>query len=297
MIYTIRYPEDAGRLYEEFRYPGGEVQVRLLPAQIQEVARASEIHVWATIRDGEIIALAQLTDALRTLVPPTMTLFLPYLPYGRADRRFVPGDCFGLQVFASFINAMDYDRVVTLDAHSDIARIEIEYLVNVSPKPLIESILGATDNAVLLPDAGAARYGIMTALCAGKQRDAATGKLTGFVVPKKEMFAGIKKLLIVDDICDGGGTFIGIAEALRAELGADMPELSLYVTHGIFSKGLNELEKYFKTIYTTDSFQDETSYPIQCRIRKTLVVLSSHDLMLAAAKRKGNYIDNSHMKT
>ena len=55
--------------------------------------------------------------------------------------------------------------------------------------------------------------------------------------------------LIVDDICDGGGTFSGIAQVLRAN-GAE--KIYLCVTHGIFSKGIeiNGIDE----IFTTDSY-------------------------------------------
>jgi phosphoribosylpyrophosphate synthetase len=66
-------------------------------------------------------------------------------------------------------------------------------------------------------------------------------------------------VLIVDDICDGGGTFLGISDALGSRLrslgdvGGDYI-LGLYVTHGIFSKGFCDLIEKFDHVYTTDSF-------------------------------------------
>jgi ribose-phosphate pyrophosphokinase len=56
----------------------------------------------------------------------------------------------------------------------------------------------------------------------------------------------------VDDICDGGRTFIEISKALDGYQG----ELYLFVTHGIFSKGFEELFKHFTKIYTTNSIKD-----------------------------------------
>jgi ribose-phosphate pyrophosphokinase len=278
VIYTIRYPQDQGIKYEQFRYPAGEIQVRLLPEQVSEITKAESVHVWATIRDGEIMGLAQLTNALDTLVPPVMTLFLPYLPYGRADRKFVVGDCFGLHVFAEFINALNYDQVITLDAHSEVAEIEINNLVNVSPKPLITTVIQTigSDLAILLPDEGAERYQLGTsALRATKNRDPKTGKLSGFLVPPKDAFENAKSVLIVDDICDGGGTFVGIAEALKNYgLG-----LYLYVSHGIFSKGCPHLLKYFNRIYTTDSLPQSAQYYPGCH---SLTIIPCGSLLLGA---------------
>ncbi len=60
-----------------------------------------------------------------------------------------------------------------------------------------------------------------------------------------------KYCVIVDDICDGGRTFIELAKTLK-EGGAQ--RVVLYVTHGIFSKGIYPLEKYIDEVYTTNSF-------------------------------------------
>jgi ribose-phosphate pyrophosphokinase len=74
-----------------------------------------------------------------------------------------------------------------------------------------------------------------------KTRDVETGRLTGFIFP--DVHVG-HRYLVVDDICDGGGTFIGLA--------ADAPHdvfLDLYVTHGLFTKGTEALSKSFGRLY------------------------------------------------
>jgi ribose-phosphate pyrophosphokinase len=246
MILTIRYPEDEGKYFEMFRYPGGEVQVRLINT---DYSFLTNVHVVARIKNGEIMGLVQLTDALDRTTNADKTLILPYLPYSRADRSFTSGDCFGLSAFAAQINTLNYERVVTLDAHSEVAAGLIWNLINVSPRPIIDAVMEQLQSVtVLLPDQGANRYNL-SAEQAYKHRDPATGRLDGFIVPGKAAFEDARSILIVDDICDGGGTFIGIAEQL-ADYGKP---LYLYVTHGIFSKGLAQLGKYFKRIYTTDS--------------------------------------------
>ncbi|RYF48025.1 MAG: phosphoribosyltransferase [Cytophagaceae bacterium] len=62
--------------------------------------------------------------------------------------------------------------------------------------------------------------------------------------------------LIVDDICDGGGTFIGLAAELRK---LNPERISLAVSHGIFSKGIDPLTNWLDHVYTTDSFSTLTS--------------------------------------
>lgn len=65
MILTINFPND--RDYTSFRYPGGEVQVRLSNVIFELVKhpKVEEIYVFAKITNGEIVELAQLINAIR----------------------------------------------------------------------------------------------------------------------------------------------------------------------------------------------------------------------------------------
>ena len=83
-----------------------------------------------------------------------------------------------------------------------------------------------------------------------KNRDVKTGKLTGFSVYTDDLNG--KDCLIVDDICDGGGTFIGLAEKLKNK---NSGKLYLAVSHGIFSNGFTNLD-CFERIFTTDSINN-----------------------------------------
>ena len=265
-----------GSGYEKFKYPAGELQVRLPQETVFELATANEVIVLARMTSAEqIMELSLLWDAIEEVVPSRARKFLllPYLPYARADRRFVKGDCFGLKVFSRLLSSLAA-QPITLDAHSSKSKEMIEGLWDVSSLPLIEKAVAdfaKQNNAdrvtILFPDEGARkRYSIPDALggisvhvlhCS-KKREAATGKLLGFFTPRLEEFpkAGDKccPVMIVDDICDGGGTFIGIADSMKS---FHLP-LALYVTHGIFSKGMEPLEARFDAIYTTDSFKERS---------------------------------------
>ncbi|HEY9758516.1 MAG TPA: hypothetical protein V6C97_25345 [Oculatellaceae cyanobacterium] len=264
--------------YEKFKYPAGELQVRLLPASLKEIHSAGQILLTARISSSEeLIEACLLVSALKGCLishsesepSKRIALVLPYLPYARADRRFVEGDCFGLETFAHVVNGLEID-VYCLDAHSSKAPDLVRRLHSLTPELLIQQAIrhnltahGAEKLTLLFPDEGAKkRYGELSqslslgALHCSKVRDKVTGKLSKFSVPEKHEFT-TANVLLIDDICDGGGTFIGIAEALK---GHDL-RLSLYVTHGIFSKGLEPLTRRFDTIYTTDSFAHDLIDP------------------------------------
>lgn len=61
-------------------------------------------------------------------------------------------------------------------------------------------------------------------------------------------------VLIVDDLCDGGATFIAEAEYLKTNF--PNKKLNLFVQHGLFTQGLHPLLSYFDEIICTNSYQD-----------------------------------------
>jgi ribose-phosphate pyrophosphokinase len=81
-----------------------------------------------------------------------------------------------------------------------------------------------------------------------KTRDSKTGQLSNPVVPAQNVKD--ENWIIFDDICDGGGTFIMLAEEIKK---TNNVVLDLFVTHGIFSKRFTELKKHFWKIYSTNS--------------------------------------------
>lgn len=251
-----------------FAYPGGEQQVRIPEDRIPELREADRVFLVARVRSSaDLVKVALLLDAVEGVNDTIERVaVLPYLPYARADRRFVPGDCFGVKALGLLLDHFA-EHVVTLDVHSGRCLREMATpLANVTADAFIHKAIvnfamrTAVDHInVLFPDEGSvSRYGIpdvigcnvstirTNVLYASKKRDPLTGKLSGFEVP----YCADRPTLIVDDICDGGGTFLGIAEQAQGAT------LGLYVTHGIFSKGTDVLLDKFLCLFTTNSFRE-----------------------------------------
>lgn len=193
------------------------------------------------------------------------TLILPYIPYARQDRIPRVGEALSIKVFANIINSLGYSRVVVMDPHSDVSTALIEH-VQVIPQWEIwgyqliklnaEDVIGSFD--LISPDAGALKkiYNLQnyvkpsrckTIRVGMKHRDTETGQITGTSVDGQPFrTTGV----VVDDICDGGRTFIELAKVIRK----DYEKLILCITHGIFSNGLDELFQYYDEIYTTNSW-------------------------------------------
>lgn len=245
------------RAIEHFKFPGGEVQVKILPGEIH-----SKTEVFALLDSSDaILGLLLTIDAIRRVVPTTqIQLTLPYFPYARQDRVCNPGESLSVSVIAQLINSLQCEEVRLIDPHSDVTPALVENSRTTSLADLIcGSELAQTiieNNWVLVsPDAGAEKKVRQLAqrlsaessereiLCARKIRNTLTGAITA-----TEVHGNIegKDCIILDDICDGGQTFIELAKVLKAR-GAR--KVVLYVTHGIFSKGLEPLHGVLDQVY------------------------------------------------
>jgi ribose-phosphate pyrophosphokinase len=256
--------------FETFVFPGGEPHLKIR----SDLDPAHPVHISHRIRTfGDLGLLCLAVDTLRRMGVSQITLFLPYFPGARQDRVMVPGEPLTVKVYADLINALQLDRVTVFDPHSEVTPALLNRCTVLDNQAFIRQVLTRIGGEVLLvsPDGGALKkiYKLSEALgglevveCS-KSRDVKTGRLSGFKVYADELKG--RSCLIVDDICDGGGTFIGLAEVLRAK-GAG--RLYLAVSHGIFSRGLSELSACFDGIFTTDSFRnlDSESGVIQLKL-------------------------------
>lgn len=199
-------------------------------------------------------------------------LILPCVFGQRQDRINETGDVlYTIKSVGRLINSMNLPSVTVLDPHSEAVQACIDRCKVVHVDDILyfawnlEDIQGKY-RAVVAPDAGAykraARVANMLKLplkTAKKKRDVATGALSGFEIEDcSDLFRGndgevdcpdVPRLLVVDDLCDGGGTFIGLGQVLD-EAGFDA---DLYVTHGLFTKGTRDLGTWYQKIYCTDS--------------------------------------------
>lgn len=209
--------------------------------------------------NDDLIALAQTVDALKHQYPlATLFLALPYVPYARQDRACSPGDAFSLRVAANMINGMGFATVTVADPHSGVAEAVINNLFVVNQFEIFGSVKDFSNTFIVAPDQGASkkceefakRAGAKGVVTCAKVREMSTGKITGFRV-LDEVIEGAD-YFVLDDICDGGRTFIEVANALTAS--AEICSLDLAVTHGLFTKGVSTVKIHYDKIYTTNSF-------------------------------------------
>lgn len=241
------------------RYPSGEPLVRW--ADVAE-AGIKRILVRQQNMDAFMTAMF-MVDALVERGRPVPELVLPFVPGARQDRLNPAGDyLFTIKSIAHLINERAFPRVTVIDPHSDVTSALINRCQVITAAEAITAGLSPFPHgtelwsAVISPDAGSEKRSGAVAKALGlpvvygyKVRDVATGNLTGFGLQEVPTEYKDRPLLVVDDICDGGGTFVGLA----AEIAKQDCKADLYVTHGIFAKGTEELLSHYRRIFCTDT--------------------------------------------
>lgn len=186
-------------------------------------------------------------------------VFIPYFPGARQDRLLKSGDMlFTLKYVSREINRRQLKPIV-LDPHSSVFYELIKRQKVITPADIIERFYNSLDNycGIISPDEGAKDRArnvcfllkVGTLIEAKKKRNEETGELSGFELIECPDYLKGGHFLVIDDICDGGGTFLGLADEIdKAGITAD-----LYVTHGLFTKGTEALLKRYKKVICTDS--------------------------------------------
>lgn len=254
---------------EYISFPGGERHVRLPAEQLAVAADTSWTIEARVYTPADIMDLLLATDALHRVVPvgSTFRLVMPYVPYARQDRVALDGEPLSAAVFCTLINSMHFDAVEVWDPHSDVTSALLQ---NVHIRPTKDLMVSTfrqkgmehllANCAFVAPDTGARKRVAALAKTFGtdmvpadKKRDPVTGKLSGAQVLGD---VPARPLLVVDDICDGGGTFLELARVLREK--TDQP-LYLYVTHGLFTKGLDALKGCYDGVFSANCRDSQTA--------------------------------------
>ena len=243
--------------FKSFTFSGGEPHIKIESSvEVDEVVTIT--HRLKSFNDLGLLCIA--VDALKRMGVKHLELFIPYFPAARQDRLMVAGEPLSVKVYADIINAMNLDKVMVFDPHSEVTPALLTNCEVIQNYNFINQVIKQVGEVKLTsPDGGALKkiykvseyLGGLEVVECSKSRDVKTGKLSGFKVYEDDLKG--TDCLIVDDICDGGGTFTGLAEELKNK---NAGKLYLAVSHGIFSKGTDKLTAYFDTVFTTDSFCD-----------------------------------------
>lgn len=248
-------------------FPDGTSQIWKLPEGLLDNKYVTI--TWYFEAEREIIDLF----GIRALFPSAkeIALHMPYMPYARQDKEVDNNSTFSLSVFASIINSLHFSLVSTVDVHNPVKTKELIKNFESYDVTTVQQILIGVVNpdCIVYPDKGANdRYNAklkskLPTLVFPKDRDQSTGQITRDNMPPdvRETLEDLgvlrstlkrePRFLIIDDICDGGATFIGLANVIHGIW--SKADVHLFVTHGLFSKGMKPLADAGITAYTTNS--------------------------------------------
>lgn len=254
-------------------YSGGEVGVRVEPDAWTNSG------MYRIQNANDILALIMGINANQQHNKDLDAIFIPYMPYARQDRVATLGDPNAIQAFAKLLKTnTNIDVIYTLDIHSEkAAQAFVQtgfYLNTLKPTFFIEKyiqLIAPNQKVVLVsPDKGAKNKthtyateidNVVGVVYCEKERDPVSGRLSRArvdsydvktVLTKEEVKESNIPLVIVDDICDGGRTFVNVVDALRYD--GFQNEVHLWTTHAIYSAGLDDLKQKFVSLGSTDSF-------------------------------------------
>jgi ribose-phosphate pyrophosphokinase len=239
------------------KFPGGEIRVKV-NEPVYEEARIEAL----LFNSDDVMTLVMLTDALREAGVEKLRLTMPYIPYARQDRVCNRGEALSIRAFADIINSLNFVSVVVFDPHSEVSSALIKRSIVTPRSQLMREhteaydwiCSGGKDTTpiyLVSPDAGSVKKSYEIAkvfpqftgiIFAEKVREVSSGNIVKTIVHNVPDDINSAKLLICDDICDGGRTFIELAQWF-IDNHYTPKETNLYVTHGIFSKGKGVLLK------------------------------------------------------
>lgn len=244
-ILNLVRPEKSDIKFEIITFPDGEPHIKL-----EGIDRKDKVIVVCRITSPEdLFILLQIGDILNRH-EVSFGIHIYYLMSMRMDRVISFNEAYSLKIVANLINSMNPESVNVLEPHSHKTEALIkEFWGSLEPR-----IPNFTGYIPVYPDAG---------------------KLEGFHIENPELLQDEDfkdfPLVVMDDLCDAGGTFVGIANKIR-EVNPDR-KLAIYVTHMVNPKGITTLSENYDEVYFTNSYADWDEYmklPDNVRIIKVI---------------------------
>ncbi|MCX8129845.1 MAG: ribose-phosphate diphosphokinase [Clostridia bacterium] len=230
------------------KFSDGEVQVN-----IGEVVRGSDVFIIQStccpVNDN-LVELLVMIDALKRASAGRITAVMPYFGYARQDRKAKARDPISAKLVANLITVAGADRVLTMDLHASQLQgffdIPVDHLLGV---PILGEYFKnkfetMDDVVVVSPDVGsvtrsrkvAEKLDTPLAIIDKRRPKANVCEIMNVIGDVKG-----KRVILVDDLIDTGGTIVNAANAL-VDMGAK--EVYACCTHGVLSgPAIERIEK------------------------------------------------------
>jgi len=244
------------------RFPDGDIQPKL-----KDLNRKYPTKVTMRLKTPEdFFLLLCLTDIVHRQELRIDEVYFPYFMSMRNDRVMNFASSFNLKVIGNMIDMIGADHIRVLTAHD---RDAMKHCIK-TPIVFQDNFDFADDtcismfmrnfNVLAFPDEGACKnfqHAAKYFLSLGNGRKVIWFKkdriTEQFTLAQTDVNLEGARVLVVDDLCDGGWTFGKIAEKLN-ELG--IAYRGIMITHLIQEKGLVLLLQNYDEVVLTNSFKD-----------------------------------------
>jgi len=264
-------------------FSDGETRVEL-----QENIRGRDVFIvqpTSAPANQHIMEALAMIDACRRASARRITMVCPYFGYARQERKSAPRTPITAKLVSDLFTVAGIDRMLVMELHTSAIQgffnIPVDHLFS---KPIFGPYFAQWENTVAVsPDAGGteraramAKYLNCGLAIVDKRRDKPNESEVMHVIGDVQG----KNCLIVDDICDTGGSLCKAAEALM-EKGAE--SVSAAITHAVLSGPAVERisQSCLKHLIVTDSIP-LTEEAQNC---SKIVQLSVADLLGKAIRR------------
>jgi ribose-phosphate pyrophosphokinase len=276
--------QDIGKI-EITQFSDGELNIAFL-----ENIRNEDVYIIQSLNSPaeNIMELLLMLDAAKRASAKNVVAVIPYLGYGRQDRKDRPRVPISARLMLDLMTAVGVNRIICMDLHSP----QIQGFVNVPFDHLYSRItildrlkkmnLNEENGVILAPDVGGAKMG----------QSYAKKLQLGFALidkrrPKPNQTEVVnlvgnlsnKHVIIIDDMIDTGGTICNAAETAIQNGAIDV---TVVATHPVLSgQSVNKLqESSIKKVIVCDTIKlnDDQKF-------EKLEIVSTADVFAESIKR------------
>lgn len=270
--------------YNIITFPDGELHIKL-----DDIDRKEEYNIVCRICNANDLFLLMQVGNILNNNQVEFTIDIMYLMSMRMDRIISFNEAYSLKLVADMINSLRAKSVRVFHAHSNKTlkllnnSVDYETYYNHVVYPHIIKY-----DVICFPDAGAYKRYVLEndrksvndddtdIIVLKKKRNLDTGIIEGMEVDTKYSTVSVNnyysrrdnvRILVTDDLCDAGGTFLGALNILQQMY--DNASIDIFVRHLVNPKGVENLSKVYNTVYTTNSYKD---WDAECNYDNVIVI-------------------------
>lgn len=269
-VLNLVRPEKSDIKYKIIQFPDGEPHIVL-----EEINRKKDVEIICRVSNpNDLFILLQVEDILKRQ-EVIFSIKIYYFMSMRMDRVISFNESYSLKLVVDMIKRFEPFDVAVFESHSDKCPYLLGCINEGIYNEFLENVLnsrGISDFTLVFPDEGANDRYFTTKpfITCAKHRDPSTGNLLSFEITDDSQDNPELPFMVVDDLCDGGGTFAGIATLLKSKY--PNRGLNIYVTHMVNPKGIRTLSEYYDNVYFTNSYRDWQSEILPANVKVIEVV-------------------------